>query len=109
MQIRYKTDSLDAAATWFFLVSSRARQTRRFPDFHPPSPPSSSPGGVGDVDSSQVDAIAAHDEQRREAEQRHSAADHGQLGRLASAQLQLLNDVAAQDDAHAGAGHNYHT
>lgn len=69
----------------------------------------SSPGGVGDVDSSEVDAFAAHDEERGEAEQRHAAADHRQLGRLPSAQLQLLNDVAAQHDAHAGTGHNDHT
>lgn len=72
----------------------------------PPPPPPSSPGGVGDVDSSQVDALTAHDEERGEAEQRDAAADHGQLGRLASSELQLLDDVAAQDDAHAGAGHN---
>jgi len=35
-----------------------------------------SPGGVGDVDAPQVDALAAHDEERGEAEQRHTAADH---------------------------------
>lgn len=81
--------------------------TRPLP-LHPPSFPSS-PGGVGDVDPSQVDALAAHDEQRGEAEQGDSAADHGQLGRLASSQLQLLDDVAAQDDPHAGAGHDDHT
>lgn len=78
--------------------------THRFPEFLP-----SLPGGVGDVDASQVDALAAHDEQRGEAEQGHAAADHRQLGRLASSQLQLLDDVAAQDDAHAGAGHDDHT
>lgn len=68
-----------------------------------------SPGGVGDVDSSEVDALAAHDEQRGEAQQGHSAADHRQFGRLASSQLQLLDDVAAQDDTHTGTGHNNHT
>lgn len=68
-----------------------------------------SPGGVGDVDSSEVDALAAHDEEGGEAEKRHSAADHCQLGRLASPQLQLLDDVPAQHDAHAGAGHDDHT
>lgn len=66
-------------------------------------------GGVGDVDSSQVDALAAHDEQCGEAEQGDSAADHSQLGRLTSSQLQLLNDVATQHDAHTGTGHNNHT
>lgn len=81
--------------------------THHLPGFHPPS--FSLPGGVGDVDPSEVDALAAHDEQRGEAEQGHAAADHGQLGRLASAQLQLLNDVAAQDDPHAGTGYNNHT
>lgn len=70
--------------------------------------PPPSPGGVGDVDPPQVDALAAHDEEGGEAEQRDAAADHGQLGRLAGAQLQLLDDVAAQDDAHAGAGHDDH-
>lgn len=74
-----------------------------------PSQFSASPGGVGDVDPSQVDALAAHDEERGEAEQRDAAADHGQLGRLAGSQLQLLDDVAAQDDAHAGARHDNHT
>lgn len=59
--------------------------THHLPGFHPPS--FSLPGGVGDVDPSEVDALAAHDEQRGEAEQGHAAADHGQLGRLASAQL----------------------
>lgn len=44
----------------------------------------SSPGGVRDVDPSQVDALAAHDEERGEAEQRDAAADHGQFGRLSS-------------------------
>lgn len=78
--------------------------THHFPEFLP-----SLPGGVGDVDASQVDALAAHDEQRGEAEQGDAAADHRQLGRLASSQLQLLDDVAAQDDAHAGAGHDDHT
>lgn len=78
--------------------------THRFPEFLP-----SLPGGVGDVDASQVDALAAHDEQRGEAEQGDAAADHRQLGRLTSSQLQLLDDVAAQDDAHAGAGHDNHT
>lgn len=68
-----------------------------------------SPGGVGDVDASQVDALAAHDEERGKAEERHAAADHGQLGRLPGAQLQLLDDVAPQHDAHAGAGHDDHT
>lgn len=68
-----------------------------------------SPGGVRDVDASQVDALAAHDEERGEAEERHAAADHGQLGRLPGAQLQLLDDIAAQHDAHAGAGHDDHT
>lgn len=72
-------------------------------------PRQSSPGGVGDVDPSEVDALAAHDEERGEAEQGHAAADHGQLGRLTSPQLQLLDDVTAQDDAHAGAGHDDHT
>lgn len=67
-----------------------------------------SPGGVGDVDASQVDALAAHDEERGEAEERHAAADHGQLGRLPGAQLQLLDDVAPQYDAHAGTGHDDH-
>lgn len=68
-----------------------------------------SPSGVRDVDSSEVDALTAHDEQRGEAEQGDSAADHGQLGRLAGSQFQLLNDVATQHDAHASAGHNDHT
>lgn len=39
-----------------------------------------SPGGVGNVDSSEVDALAAHDEEGGEAEKGHSAADHRQLG-----------------------------
>lgn len=77
-------------------------------NFTPPRVPSS-PGGVGDVDSSQVDALTAHDEQRGEAEQGDATADHSQLGRLASSQLQLLDDVATQDDAHAGTGHNNQT
>ena len=87
----------------FWLLPSRTgcAPTRNSP---PPSP-----CGVGDVDPSQVDALAANDEQGGEAEQRHAAADHRQLGRLASSQLQLLDDVAAQDDAHAGAGHDNHT
>lgn len=67
------------------------------------------PSGVRYVDASQVDALAAHDEERGEAEERHAAADHGQLGRLPGAQLQLLDDVAPQHDAHAGAGHDDET
>ena len=69
----------------------------------------SSPSGVRDVDASQVDALAAHYEERGEAEQGHPAADHGQLGRLSGSELQLLDDVAPQHDAHAGAGYNDHT
>lgn len=70
---------------------------------------SSSPGGVGYVDASQIDALAADYEERGEAEQGHAAADHGQLGRLSGAELQLLDDVAAKHDAHAGAGYDYKT
>lgn len=66
----------------------------------------SSPGGVGYVDASQIDALTAHYEERGEAEQRHPAADHGQLRWLPCAELQLLDDVAPQHDAHASAGHN---
>lgn len=68
-----------------------------------------SPSGVGDVDPSQVDALTAHDEECGEAEQRDAAADHRQLGRLAGPQLQLLDYVAAQDNAHASARHDNHT
>ena len=67
------------------------------------------PCGVRDVDAAQVDALAAHDEEGGEAEQRDPAADHGQLGRLPRPQLQLLNDVAAQHDAHSCTGHDDHT
>lgn len=35
------------------------------------------PSGVGNINSSQVDALTANNEERRETEQRHSAADHG--------------------------------
>lgn len=65
-----------------------------------------SPCGVGNVDSSQIDALAAHDEECGEAEQRDPAADHGQLGRLSGPQLQLLDDVASQHDAHSSTGYN---
>lgn len=90
--------------TAFVLVSGDSPPSPRIL----PSQFSASPGGVGDVDPSQVDALAAHDEERGEAEQRDATADHGQLGRLAGSQLQLLDDVAAQDDAHAGARHDNH-
>lgn len=67
------------------------------------------PCGVGYVDASQIDALAAHYEERGEAEQRHPAADHGQLGRLSGTELQLLDDVAPQHDAHPGTGYDDHT
>lgn len=38
------------------------------------------PSGVGYVDASQINALTAHYEERRKAEQRHPAADHGQFG-----------------------------
>lgn len=62
------------------------------------------PCGIRDVDASQVDALTAHNEERGKAQQWHSTADHRQLGWLAGAELQLLDDVAAQHNAHASAG-----
>lgn len=35
------------------------------------------PSGVGDVDASEVNTLTAHDEERREAQERHAATDHG--------------------------------
>ena len=67
------------------------------------------PCGVGDVNAPQVDTLTAHDEERGEAEQGHSAADHGQLGRLASTQLQLHYDISTQHDAHTCTGHDDHS
>lgn len=65
-----------------------------------------SPSGVRYVDASQIDALTAHDEKRGKAEQGHTAADHGKLCRLPRAKLQLLDDVASQDNAHTGARHD---
>lgn len=67
------------------------------------------PSGIRDVDSPKVDALATHNEECGKAQQRHAAADHRQLGRLPSAELELLNDVATQDDAHAGTGYDDHS
>lgn len=67
------------------------------------------PSSVGYVDASQIDALAAHYEERGKTEQRHPAADHGQLGWLSGTELQLLDDVAPQHDAHPGAGDNNYT
>lgn len=67
------------------------------------------PGGVRDIDSAEIDALTAHNEQRGEAKKRHTAANHGKLCCFSCTQFQLLYDVATKNYTHTCTWHNDQT